>query len=142
MGNPREFPALRPAVDGVEQAFEWKLVVVTHDKVLPDVKGRQRIAQGRIDRINFFPQIGRLVQGFTVGIPGRQFQPSAAVAQAEFKGVVVRFSNGRLVGVAAEIETQGPSSSVDHLARSRREYIALPEGTARGRTGRHLVRLT
>lgn len=38
MGDPREFPALCPAVGGVEQAFAWKLVVVTHNKVLPDVK--------------------------------------------------------------------------------------------------------
>ena len=68
-----------------EKAFEGNLVVVADDEVLPDVKGRQGIAEGGIDRIDLFAQIGRLVQRLAVGVSGRQFQPSAGMAQAELQ---------------------------------------------------------
>src|SRR5579863_1999783 len=136
MSYARDFPTFRPTVRGAKESFDWNFVVVADNEVVGDVERRQRVAEGGVDRIYFFSKIGRFVHRLAVGVSGGQFEPSAGVAQAEFESVVIRFADGRLIGVAAEVRTQGAAGSVDHLAGSGREYVAFPEGTAGGGAGR------
>src|SRR6516164_3297124 len=83
MGDSRDLPTLGPAVRAAEEMLQGQLIVVADDKVVPDVKGGQSIAQGRIDRVNLFPQIGRIVERLAEGVPGRQLQSAIDMAQTE-----------------------------------------------------------
>ena len=88
-----------------------------------------------VERIHFFADIRRLVEGFAVGVGGGELEASAGVTGAELEGVVVGMSDIRLQRVAAEVGTERPAGAV-HLASADRVVDSvLAEGSAGERAG-------
>src|SRR5271165_1995384 len=114
--DPGNRPALYPAVGRTKKVIERQLIVITHHKILLHIKGRQRLAERRIDGIDFFAKIGSLIERLSAGVTAKNLQMAAAMTQGNFERVVIGISDCSLVGVAAKIRAQRPAGSIDRVS--------------------------
>src|SRR5271168_1252915 len=115
---------------------------MTQDKVLFHVEGRKRVAERRIEWIDLFTDVGRLVQRLAVGVCRREFEPPSTVARAQFKGVVVGMPNGGLKGIATKVWPQWTTRSVDLAACNGIVDRVFSVCAAGQSSGLHFARLT
>ena len=130
MGDAGERPAARQPV-GMEELIEGQLIVVADDEVVLHIERRDGIAERRIEGVDLFADVRRLVQRLAVGVGGIELEPARGVARAEFERVVVGVADVRLEGVAAEVRSQLLACSIDHPARCRivdRIFAESPAG--------------
>lgn len=71
--NAGKGPAIRQPA-GVKPPIEGKLVFVAHDKIMLHIERRQRIAERRVEGIDLFPDVRRLIHRFAEGIGGGKLQ--------------------------------------------------------------------
>src|SRR3984957_19020227 len=141
VGDAGDGPAFGGAVGDAEEAIEGKFVGVADNEVMLYIESGECVAERGIDGIDFFADVGGLIHGFAEGIAGKHLQAAAGVAEAEFEGVVIGVADGGLIGIAAEVGAERSAGSVDGLAGSRGEDVALAEGAAGGGAGGNLAGL-
>jgi hypothetical protein len=79
------------------------LIAVTHHEIVLHIKGGQRFAERRLERIHLFADVGRLILGFAKRVCRQHIQPLAVMAQRDLQRIVVGIAHGGLVGVASEV---------------------------------------
>ncbi len=114
-GDAGERPSAGEAI-GAEELVEGQLILVAEDEVVLHVEGRERVAERRVEGVDLFADVGRLVQRFAVGVGGGELEAAAGVAGAEFERVVVGVADVGLQRVAAEVGSERAAGSVDLAA--------------------------
>ncbi len=140
MGDTGDCPTFGEAIGG-EVLVEGQLIFIADDQVVFYVEGRDGVAESGVDGIDFFADVGGLVEGLAVGVGGGDFEASTGVPGAEFECVVVGVADGGLVGVAAEGGSERAAGSVDLTACDGEIGGVFAAGSAGGGAGHDLAGL-
>src|SRR5580704_7588119 len=111
--------------------FERKQIVVADDEIVLHVERRERFAERRIQRIDGFAEIRRLILRFAEGVAAENREAAAGVAQRDLERVVIRIADGGLTRVAAEIRTKRAARAVENLSGVADVLAVFAERTAR-----------
>src|SRR5271170_4228679 len=95
------------------------------------VKGGQSFTECRIEWINLFTDVRRLVLGLAKRVSSQYVQTMAGVAQDHLQSVVIGITDSRLVGIAAEVRSQWTARAVINLVRRSDVGTIFAAGTAR-----------
>ena len=140
MRDAGERPAACEAVCA-QKSVKRQLVLIADDKVLLDVERGDRVAERRVERVDFFGGVGGLVERFAVGVGGGKLEPPAGVPRAEFERIVVGVADGGLLRIAAKVGPERTTRTVDHAAADGVVGRVFAIGTAGEGAGLHFTRL-
>src|SRR5580704_12819421 len=111
--------------------FERKQIVVADDEIVLHIERRERFAERRIQRIDGFAEIRRLILRLAEGVAAENREAAAGVAQRDLERVVIRIADGGLARVAAEIRTERAARAVENLAGVSDVLAVFAKRTAR-----------